>query len=150
MTWSTLSVSAGAVNPTAVGADDALAGLDAQTLLRRLLAAEAISPDAAQRAASLYQAARVHPLTGLLRLNAVSEAVLYREASRLSGLPLIDPIELGDFGAFCNQVDAAVQQLGLAWNWLSEKGILVYQQEGHWKVAVREAKVACAPADCFR
>ena len=139
MTLSTLSVSAGAVNPTAVVADDALAGLDAQALLRRLLAAEAISPDPAQRAASLYQAARVHPLTGLLRLNAVSEAVLYREASRLSGLPLIDPIELGDFGAFCNQVDAAVQQLGLAWNWLSEKGILVYQQEGHWKVAVREA-----------
>lgn len=112
--------------------------MTAQQLLDALLQSAVISHDAKVRAEALFAQTGVHPLPGLLRLNAAAEAVLYRNAASLFGLPLLDAkssAELNELGA---NVFEGAASLGLAWSWLLEKGLLVFQQGEQWRIGLRE------------
>jgi general secretion pathway protein E len=109
---------------------------DPEALLRALSERGVVAPDAAQRALSLHREAGVHPLPGLLRLNAVAEAPLYAAMAALTDLPLLGDDE--DAGTLGPRAAAATQRLGLTAAWLKLKHLLVYEHAGQWLVGFKE------------
>jgi general secretion pathway protein E len=106
--------------------------------LAALVASGLVSQESADRAGVLSRDMGVHVLTGLLRLNAIAEQALYRFHAQWLGWPLL---EVG--GAQLDElklaVDALPKRLHLSTAWCERRGVLVYEREGGWWVAVREA-----------
>jgi general secretion pathway protein E len=107
-------------------------------LLDGLVAAGAISVDAKQRALALHQQTGVHPLPGLLRLNAAAEGALYTQAARLLHVDLLALSPEVDLPTLSQSVEQATQKLGLSWAWLAQQGLLVFQRDDQWQVAYRD------------
>ena len=111
--------------------------LSSTELVDRLIASGLVPRESAERARQLTAQTGVHPVPGLLRLNAIAEAPLYRFYAEQMGLPL-----LGDSGSDVDALAAAAQtgatQLGLSPSWLSSKGVLFLRQGDAWSVAFRE------------
>ena len=89
----------------------------AENLLGPLLAAGLISAESVERAKALLRTAQVHPLSALLRLNAVSEASLYQAYADLLTLPLLGA-DGTDAGELALAVRRACTELGLSPDWL--------------------------------
>ena len=96
-----------------------------------------ISPEFAARADKLYRKEGVHVLPGLLRLNAIAEAPLYRAFALHAQVRLIDDSST-DLASLSAQARAGADKLGLATDWLSLKGALVFEEAGAWCAAFRE------------
>ena len=109
----------------------------AENLLGPLQAADLISAESVERAKALLRTAQVHPLSALLRLNAVSEASLYQAYADLLALPLLGT-DGTDAGELALAVRRACTELGLSPDWLMLKGLLVSEGEQAWQLAVRE------------
>jgi general secretion pathway protein E len=120
--------------PVAASSTNALS----EDLLSRLVSGGVISADAQQRAEALRQQAGIPPLAGLLRLNAAAESVLYKEAARVLNLGFLEARPDLDLPELSQSVAAGARTLGLSWNWLSEKGLLVFERNGRWQVAFRD------------
>ena len=87
-----------------------------------------ISPEFAVRAEKLYRQEAVHVLPGLLRLNAIAEAPLYRSFALHAQVRLIDD-SATDLASLSAQARAGAEKLGLSTDWLSLKGALVFEEE---------------------
>jgi len=109
----------------------------AENLLGPLLAAGLISAESVERAKALLRTAQVHPLSALLRLNAVSEASLYQAYADLLALTLLSA-DGTDAGELALAVRRACTELGLSPDWLMLKGLLVSEGEQAWQLGVRE------------
>ena len=96
-----------------------------------------ISPEFAARADKLYRKEGVHVLPGLLRLSAIAEAPLYRSFALHAQVRLIDDSST-DLASLSAQARAGADKLGLATDWLSLKGALVFEEAGAWCAAFRE------------
>jgi hypothetical protein len=112
--------------------------VSALVLLDRLEQSGVIAAEVKDRAKALYEKAGVHPLSGLLRLNAVAESVLYKNAARLLGVDLLELQADTDIVDLSRSVTQGAQTLGLTWAWLSEKGLLSFEENGRWTIAFRE------------
>ena len=138
--------------PAATGADARRGNLvlpplvtpTAPALLSALSERGLISPDSAQRALSLQRETGVHPLAGLLRLNAVAETPLYTAFAELLELRLVG--EADDNGELGTRVAAATTRLGLTPNWLRIKQLFAFEHDGRWTVAFKEPPPAEAVA----
>lgn len=110
-------------------------------LLERLAERGVIGEDSAQRALRLFRETGVHPLSGLIRLNAVAEAPLYTATAEVLGLALLSAADDadGDLGA---RVAAGTARLGLAANWLRLKNIVAFEGPDEWTVAFKEPPTA--------
>jgi general secretion pathway protein E len=122
-------------SPLAVGLNTPEA--DATQLLKAALSAGLISQEASDRATALRAQTGMHPLTGLLRLNAVAEAPLYAFASTFLGLPLMREPEDGPQGLARSTAEFAAS-LRLNAGWLAEKGIVAQREAESWQVAFRD------------
>jgi general secretion pathway protein E len=118
--------------------DEGLSNMAPQALLDQLVRGGVVAQDAAERAKALYQQAKIHPLSGLLRLNAVAETVLYKAAAQLGRVKLLEASPELDIAELSHGVDQGAQRLGLSWAWLAEKGLLTFEREGQWWVGFRE------------
>jgi general secretion pathway protein E len=115
-----------------------LASSQAITLLTKLVERGVITAESQSRALALQAQTGIHPLPGLLRLNAAAELPLYREAASLLGLELLQARPDLDLPELSQSTDQGAQALGLSWQWLSEKGLLAFERAGRWHVAFRD------------
>ena len=118
---------------------------DPALLLEQLAGRGVIGDDSAQRALRLFRETGVHPLSGLIRLNAVAETPLYTATAEVLGLTLVSAVDDvgGDLGA---RVAAGTARLGLASSWLRLKNIVAFEGPDEWTVAFKEPPTAEARA----
>jgi general secretion pathway protein E len=129
-----MSISAITTTPAAARAPK----VSSLVLLDRLEQSGVIAAEVKDRAKALCEKAGVHPLSGLLRLNAVAESVLYKNAARLLDVDLLELQADTDVADLSRSVTQGAQALGLTWAWLSEKGLLSFEVNGRWTIAFRE------------
>jgi general secretion pathway protein E len=124
-------------NPTNESARGS-ASAQTQSLLDHLVQQGVISADAQNRALALHRQTGIHPLPGLLRLNAAAELPLYRAAAKRMQLELLEASADLDVPELSHSVDQGAQSLGLSWAWLAEKGLLTFERAGRWHVGLRD------------
>ena len=103
-------------------------------LIEALIQGRFISAEAAQRARSLRAQAGLHPLTGLLRLNAVAESTLYAVASEVWDMVVMREPPNGA-SALAESTAEFARQHGLSMSWVWDKRFLAQSHDGGWDVA---------------
>ncbi len=111
--------------------------LDPDRLLDRFGEAQIASADSIARARLLSKEAGIHPVAGLLRLNAVAETPLYDGYAAILGLPVLDGRE-AEPQVLASAVQAMAASLGLSAEWMALKGVVVFEQDGRWVLGFRE------------
>lgn len=106
-------------------------------LLEHLQRDATISRESAERALILYRDAGLHPISALLRLNAVAELPLYRHYAELLQLPLLSH-EDADVMAMASSARSAALRLGMSVPWLEGKGLALVERPEGFVAAFRD------------
>jgi general secretion pathway protein E len=114
-----------------------LSASSAQLLLDGLLENGLIAREPAEKALVLERQSGMHPVSALLRLNAIAELPLYRFYAAQLGLPLLSH-EQEDAHALAEGLQQTAAALGFSLGWMELKGLIIVRDGPAWRAAFRE------------